>query len=120
MRATLAIQAGGLSAGTMATLTGETSYPVLDAARAAFVAWCVTHQDAADTWQAAWALYQASSQGDALARLAEDLAAQAVATQTHLARERCTHALTTRLRPTVAQAEPVGLFAQTQGELFHA
>lgn len=52
---TLVEQARRLSSGTIATLTNEKRYVVIDAIRADFVAFCqMLKPGSADTWQKAW------------------------------------------------------------------
>lgn len=44
----------GLSSGTLATLTGQTRYTVLENIQAAFVAFCQEQAGEFSCWQAAW------------------------------------------------------------------
>ena len=51
----------GLSSGTIATLTGENQYVVVEQIQASFYGWCMgTHSEypnGFDTWQEAWAAF---------------------------------------------------------------
>lgn len=54
----VATQARQLSSGTIATMTGETKYVVIDEIRALFVEFCETLPSGYDTWYKAWASFE--------------------------------------------------------------
>lgn len=54
----VAVQARQLSSGTIATMTGETKYTVIDEIRALFVEFCETLPSGYDTWYQAWARFE--------------------------------------------------------------
>ncbi len=59
----LVSQALALSAGTLATCTGRSTYAELDSIHADFVAWCAAHPMYA-TWQTAWPIFWAAHTPD--------------------------------------------------------
>jgi hypothetical protein len=120
MAETLTQQARTLSSGTMVTLTGENRNTALAVIHAAFVTWCGRQPDQTQCWQDGWKAL--SGQGQPwprpLATLALEIESAAQADQAQRTRERLELTLTQKQAPKKAQAEPVGLFAQTQQQLF--
>ena len=57
----LAIQAGQLSSGTIASLIGSDSYQDIERAQVAFVQYCWAHRGTFSTWQDAWAGHTAAA-----------------------------------------------------------
>lgn len=54
----VAVQARQLSSGTIATLTGEKLYTIIDEIRQLFVEFCETLPYPCDKWQDAWARFE--------------------------------------------------------------
>lgn len=52
------VQARQLSSGTIASLTGETKYAVIDEIRVLFVEFCESLSYPCDKWQDAWARFE--------------------------------------------------------------
>jgi hypothetical protein len=121
-RDSLTSQALGLSAGTLATLTGLRTYTELDVIQAAFVHFCDRADGQhttcwQDAWQRFWPLYTCPTGPQTLDELAHTLTQASARTQAQLDREGIEAERKTKLRPRKVQAEPVGLFEQVQGQL---